>query len=99
MSGTVYQGNIEWSKHSLRRMLEQGISRAAVKHVICKGELIENDPGDTPFPSGLFFGMWQNQPLHAVVAYDTVNQIAFLITAYRPDKVHFEADFKTRRKK
>lgn len=95
----VHQKKMEWSKHSLRRMLEQGISRKAVKEVICKGELIENYPEDTPFPSGLFFGMWRNQPLHAVVALDAINQIAYLITAYLPDEDHFEADLKTRRKK
>jgi len=51
-------------------MLEKGISRASVKHIICTGEMIENYPDDKPFPSGLFYGIWQNQPLHAVIAYD-----------------------------
>jgi hypothetical protein len=92
------QGGIEWSAHALRRMLEQGISRATVKNIICTGELIEDFPDDTPFPSGLFFGIWQNQPLHVVIAYDRPNQNVFLITAYLPDEEHFEVDFKTRRK-
>ena len=73
--------------------------RAAVKHVICTGELIESYPDDTPLPSGLFFGIWQKQSLHTVVAYDHNKQMVFLITAYRPDKKHFKADFKTSRKK
>jgi hypothetical protein len=94
----IKQGGIEWSAHALRRMLEQGISRAAVKHIICIGELIEDYPDDSPFPSGLFFGIWQNQPLHVVIAYDRPNQNVFLITAYLPDEEHFEADLKTRRK-
>jgi len=38
-------------------MLEKGISRASVKHIICTGEMIENYPDDKPFPSGLFYGM------------------------------------------
>jgi hypothetical protein len=54
-------------------MLEQGISRAAVKNIISTGELIEDYPYDTPFPSGLFFGIWQNQPLHVVISYDRPN--------------------------
>ncbi len=94
----IQQGRIEWSAHALRRMLEQRISRAAVKHIICRGEVIENYPDDTPFPSGLFFGIWQNKPVHVVIAYDSANQKVFLITAYWPDEEHFEADFKTRRK-
>jgi hypothetical protein len=69
----IKQGGIEWSAHALRRMLEQRISRAAVKNIICTGELIEDYPDDTPFPSGLFFGIWQNQPLHVVISYDRPN--------------------------
>jgi len=36
--------------------------------------------------------------LHVVVAYDQVNEMAFVITVYRPDLEYFEQDFKTRRK-
>lgn len=95
--GIIQQGRIEWSAHALKRMLEKGISRASVKHIICTGEMIENYPDDKPFPSGLFYGIWQNQPLHAVIAYDFTEQKIFLITAYWPDEEHFETDFKTRR--
>ena len=93
----IQHGRIEWSSHALRRMLEQNISRAAVKHIICYGEKIENYPSDSPLPSGLYFGIWKDQPLHVVIAYDYTNHKVFLITAYWPDKDHFEADFKTRR--
>jgi len=94
----IEKNNIEWSTHALQRMLQRGISRAAVKNCICEGELIENYPDDTPFPSALFFGKWQNQPLHTVIAYDASDHKVFLITAYRPDEKHFQADFKTRKK-
>ena len=94
----INQGQIEWSSHALRRMLERGISREAVKHIVCTGEIIEYYPDDTPFPSGLYFGIWKNQSLHVVISYDTRNQMIFLITAYWPDEKHFESDFKTRRK-
>lgn len=89
---------IEWSAHALRRMLERGISRKSVKQTIIAGELIENYPDDTPFPSALFFEMCQKAPLHVIISYDNQNKMIFVITAYRPDKDHFEADFKTRRK-
>jgi len=67
-------------------MLEKGISRGSVKHIICTGEMIENYPDDKPFPSGLLYGIWQNQPLHAVIASDLTEQKIFLITAYWPDE-------------
>ncbi|MDL1973588.1 MAG: DUF4258 domain-containing protein [Deltaproteobacteria bacterium] len=73
----IQQGRIEWSAHALKRMLEKGISRASVKHIICTGEMIENYPDDKPFPSGLFYEIWQNQPLHAVIAYDLTEQKIF----------------------
>ncbi|NOY68856.1 MAG: DUF4258 domain-containing protein [Deltaproteobacteria bacterium] len=97
LADIILQDRIEWSVHALKRMLEKGISRASVKHIICTGEIIENYPDDKPFPSGLFHGIWQNQPLHAVIAYDLVGRKIFLITAYWPDGEHFEKDFKTRR--
>ncbi len=94
----IGQARIEWSAHALRRMLERGISREEVKHIIATGISIEEYLDDKPFPSVLLFGQCQKQPLHVVLACDCSNHKVFLITAYRPDKKHFESDFKTRRK-
>jgi hypothetical protein len=38
----VQEKQVEWSAHALRRMLERGISREAVLHTLCNGELIES---------------------------------------------------------
>ena len=94
----IRQGRIEWSAHALKRMLEKGISRASIKHIVCTGEMIENYSDDKPFPSGLFYSIWQNQPLHAVITYDLTNQKMFLITAYCPNEEHFETTLKTRKR-
>ena len=37
------------------------------------------------------------EPLHVVVAFDAESLQCHVITAYRPDLTHFEADFITRR--
>ncbi len=95
----VGQRNIEWSAHALRRMLERGISRDAVLHILCNGEIIESYPDDRPFPSALLFGIFGNKALHAVVAYNPAEKKVFIISAYHPDAEHFEPDFKTRKKK
>lgn len=92
------RGKIEWSAHALRRMMEREISRTFVLHVINYGEIIELYSDDKPFPSMLFWGLWKNEPLHVVAAYDPSLQKIFVVTAYRPDKKHFEADFKKRKK-
>jgi len=37
------------------------------------------------------------KPLHVVLSYNETNHKTYIITAYQPDLIHFEADFKTRR--
>lgn len=94
----IARGDIEWQRHALERMMEREISRAAVKNVLLAGDVIENYPEDRPFPSSLVMGWDNGEPLHVVVALDAARGCCFVITAYRPDAVHFEHDYKTRRK-
>ncbi|MEA2061968.1 MAG: DUF4258 domain-containing protein [Thermodesulfobacteriota bacterium] len=94
----IQNNRIEWSAHALTRMLEKGISRASVKHIIINGEIIESYSEDKPLPNGLFYGSWEDMILHVVIAYDAASQKIFVITAYWPDEEHFESDFRTRRK-
>jgi len=94
----VNQRKIEWSAHSLHKMFEREISTQAIKQIINEGEIIEEYPDDSPFPSALIFGMWQNNPLHIVIAYDNSSEKVYIITSYKPDEHHFESDFKTRKK-
>jgi hypothetical protein len=42
--------------------------------------------------------MINNRPLHAVVAFSEVDKTGIIVTLYEPDLIHFEPDFKTRRK-
>jgi hypothetical protein len=79
-------------------MLERGISRKGVKQVLLDGELIEEYPGDKPFPSGLFLGFVNEIPLHVVIGIDKKTNYCYIITAYRPDSEYFETDYKTRKK-
>lgn len=90
-------GFIEWQRHALERILERGISRESVKEILKKGEIIEDYPGDKPYPSALFLGWIRGEPLHAVTAFDSLTGWCFIITAYKPDLEHFESDYKTRR--
>jgi hypothetical protein len=93
----VNAGNVGWQRHSLERMLERGISRASVKQVLLDGKIIEDYADNKPFPSALFFGRQNEQPLHVVAAFDEANGMCYIITAYHPDKEHFKLDFSTRR--
>jgi len=40
----INNGNIEWHRHALERMMERGISRREVKDVLLTGEVIEEYP-------------------------------------------------------
>ena len=93
----VAMGRIRWQLHALERMLERSISREEVVGAILKGQVIEPYLTDRPLPSCLLLHMGQ-QPLHVVAAVDVEAGIGYVITAYRPDLEHFEADYKTRRR-
>ena len=92
----VDAGRVLWKKHALERMMERGISRMQVRQAIAQGILIECYPDDYPLPSVLL-ATRQPAPLHVVVAYDAETLQSHIITAYRPDLAHFEADLMTRR--
>jgi hypothetical protein len=93
----VVNGRVEWLNHSLQRMMERGMSIAAVKEVLSSGEVIEDYPDDSPYPSALILGWVENEPLHVVVAYDSLSQYCLVVTVYRPDLEHFGKDYKTRK--
>ncbi len=91
--------SIEWERHVLERLVSRNILRHAVLQILKSGDCIEDYPDDHPFPSGLFPGWYQDKPLHVVAALDETAPSVYIITAYEPDREHFEADFRTRRKK
>jgi hypothetical protein len=51
-----------------------------------QGQIIEDYPDDSPYPSCLVYGeTFSGDPVHSVWAYNAGNQWAVLITVYRPD--------------
>ena len=50
------------------------------------GEILEEYPGDRPFPSCLVYGPTvEGDPVHSVWAYNEDTRWAVLVTVYRPD--------------
>lgn len=97
LQAAIVAGRIVWQRHALVRMLERGISRNHVVTSLAAGEVIEVYGDDKPLPSLLVLGFFAGEPLHVVTAYDEVEDTAYIITVYRPDRDHFANDFKTRR--
>lgn len=96
------KGNIEYSLHVQKRMLERGISRDDIKNCIKTGEIIEDYPIDenmpsTSFPSCLIKGnTTDTNILHIVIGFD--GEKILLITAYFPDIIEWNASFDERKK-
>ena len=66
---------------------------------VFQGEIIEDYPTDTPYPSCLIYGdTFASAPVHSVWAYNQTNQWAVLITVYRPDPRRW-IDWRVRRPK
>ena len=82
--------------HARRRMLERDIRIAEVLSVLEHGEIIEDYPDDTPFPSRLLCGWYDRRPLHVVAARDTESGREIIISVYEPDRSRWDASF-TRR--
>ena len=87
---------IEWTQHSAKRLLQRGITAREVDSVILSGDIIEDYPEDSPFPSGLVFGLTEiGRPLHVVCAIGD-NKL-WVVTAYEPDLYEWLPDYKTRK--
>lgn len=94
---------VEYKLHCQKRMLERNISRDDIAKCVLYGEIIEYYPldesntSDKSSPSCLILhvNLDNGDALHVVVGYNG-KKIIF-ITAYHPDKEHWEDDYKTRK--
>lgn len=84
--------------HATKRMFERDIDEPDLLFSLGNGIVIENYPGDFPFPSFLVNGKTaRNSPLHVVVAVNRDEKILYIITVYIPDQAKWINDFSERR--
>lgn len=87
---------ISIAEHARIRLIERGIVIDDVISCINTGEIIKQYEDDRPFPSCLILGTsTHNNPIHIVASTD--DEYIYLITAYYPDSMKWETDFKTRK--
>ncbi|WP_414859129.1 DUF4258 domain-containing protein [Nostoc sp. KVJ3] len=55
----MYCENLVFSRHAIQQMFYRRISQKDVKTVISYGEVIEENPNDTPYPSYLNIGFYR----------------------------------------
>lgn len=88
---------VDFSGHAVRRMFKRSVGRDEVLDAIAGGEVIEEYPDDTPFPSYLLLARTQERILHVVVARDRDHGHCYVVTVYPPDPDLWEPGFRTRK--
>ncbi|CCQ58657.1 MAG: DUF4258 domain-containing protein [Crocosphaera sp.] len=89
--------NLVFSSHAIQQMFFRRISKQEVKTAINYGEVIEQKPNDSPFPSYLILDFVNGQPLHVVFSYDERKDTGYVVTAYIPDNQLWTDNFRKRR--
>jgi len=82
----VQKSHVRISDHADEEAEADGLTFDEIYFSVLHGEIIEDYPGDKPYPSCLIYGMtFSGDPVHSVWAYNEENQWAVLVTVYRPD--------------
>ena len=82
--------------HALQQMVLRHISRDDVMEIISSGEIIESFPDDMPYPSYLMNGLVKKRTLHVVISYAPDPGVLYIITAYEPDSMRWEENYRRR---
>lgn len=67
-----------------------------VRRALATGELVEDYPDDTPYPSRLLMAWCGGRPIHLVVAYNDDEHEYIVITVYEPDPRRWDATYRRR---
>lgn len=95
----ISRGRYSWQQHALIRIAERNILQRSVLDIIAACDIIKEYPDDKPFPSALFTGEDdEGQSLHVVASIEIEQDWVYIITAYNPGLLHFEEDYRKRRK-
>ncbi len=78
-------------------MIERQISVEEVRRVLEGGEVIENYPGDFPYPSRVVLGWSGTRPLHVVAAFNAEAKETIVITIYEPNMLEWKPGFRERK--
>jgi hypothetical protein len=82
----IEKDQLNITSHARVEAREDSLLLDEILHSVRNGEVIEDYPDDTPYPSGLVYGTnEESEPIHSVLAFDDKSGIAVLITVYRPD--------------
>lgn len=86
------------TEHAAERFRQRKIKAKDIRTAVNNGEIIEQYPDDSPFPSCLIAGHSEKGDCIHVCMSDEGTS-ARIITAYYPDTKLWSEDFKTRKEK
>ena len=93
------EDRVLYTQHARREMRGEPFGRILEQEVYettSAGEIIEDYPDDTPYPSCLVFSRTRRgRPVHVVCAHVPEEDRAIIITVYEPDPVRW-IDFRRR---
>ncbi len=87
---------ITYRLHAVQRMFERKVSVEEVRYVLETGEVIEEYPDDTPYPSRLILGCYKGRFIHVVAADNYLDEEIIVITVYEPDPSEWEPECRKR---
>ncbi|MBA3232101.1 MAG: DUF4258 domain-containing protein [Acidobacteria bacterium] len=94
----LHNGLVHVTGHADEEANADGLSLDEIYASLRSGEIVEDYPADSPYPSCLVSGASpQGDPVHSVWAYNRHTGFAVLITVYRPDPGRWYDDYRTRR--
>lgn len=89
--------NLVFSSHAIQQMFFRRISKQQVKTAIIYGEIIEENPNDTPFPSYLILDFAAGKPIHVVLSYNQHSKTCYVVTTYHPNPEIWQDNFSKRK--
>ena len=92
------ENSIHWTDHAIKRIIQRGITRAEVKHVLSVGKIIEEYPEDYPYPSCLIVGTTVERR-HIHVVCGVANDELWIISVYIPNPEEWVDAFSKRKEK
>jgi len=87
---------ITYRAHAVKRMFERRVNAEEVRYVLETGEVIEDYPDDTPYPSRLILGCHRGRLLHVVAANNWLDKEIIVITIYEPDPSEWDLECRKR---
>lgn len=97
--GCFTDRKLAYRVHAVKLMFQRGVSDSDIRNVLITGEVIEDYPGDNPYPSRLILGFAGDRPIHVVTAENKEENETIIITVYEPDPALWSADFRRRKSK